>query len=74
MSSNSVQSFMIDICNGPPVENGLHNVCLALAISYLYLYRLIMSQSASNKLQISSNTGTKFFEISFFIWQYSHNL
>ena len=29
MSSKSVQSFMIDICHGPPIENGLHNVCLA---------------------------------------------
>ena len=28
MSCNSVQSFMIDICNGPPIDSGLHNVCL----------------------------------------------
>ena len=38
MSSNSVQSFMIDICNGTPIENGLHNKCLAPAVPYLYLY------------------------------------
>ena len=35
MSSNSVQSFMIDICNGPPIENGLHDVCLAPAVPFL---------------------------------------
>ena len=29
---------MIDICNGPPIENGLHNLCLAPAVPYLYLY------------------------------------
>ena len=28
MSSNSAQSFIIDICNGPPMENNLHNMCL----------------------------------------------
>ena len=28
MSLNNVQSFVIDNCNGPPIENGLHNVCL----------------------------------------------
>ena len=28
MSFNSVQSFVIDNCNGPPIENGLNNVCL----------------------------------------------
>ena len=38
MSSNSVQSFMIDICNGLPNENGLHNVCLAPVLPYLYVY------------------------------------
>ena len=31
MSSNSVPSSMIDICNGPPIENSLHNVCFAKA-------------------------------------------
>ena len=36
LSSDSVQSFMINICNGPPIENGLHNVCLAPAVPYLY--------------------------------------
>ena len=28
MSLNSVQSFVIDKCDGPPIENGLNNVCL----------------------------------------------
>ena len=28
MSLNSVQSFVIENCNGPTIENGLNNVCL----------------------------------------------
>ena len=28
MSFNSVQSFVIENCNGPTIENGLNNVCL----------------------------------------------
>ena len=28
MSLNSVQSFVIDNCNGPSIENSLNNVCL----------------------------------------------
>ena len=28
MSHNSVQSFVIENCNGPTIENGLNNVCL----------------------------------------------
>ena len=28
MSLNRVQSFVIDNCNGPPIENGLNNMCL----------------------------------------------
>ena len=28
MSLNSVQSFVIENCNGPATENGLNNVCL----------------------------------------------
>ena len=28
MSINSVQSFVIENCNGPTIENGLNNVCL----------------------------------------------
>ena len=28
MSLNSVQSFMIENCNGPTIENGPNNVCL----------------------------------------------
>ena len=28
MSLNSVQSFVIDNCNGPLIENGLNSVCL----------------------------------------------
>ena len=27
-SCNSVQSFVIENCNGPTIENGLNNVCL----------------------------------------------
>ena len=40
LSSNSVQSFMIGICNRLPIENGLHNLGFAPAvpIPYLYLY------------------------------------
>ena len=28
MSLNGVQSFVIENCNGPTIENGLNNVCL----------------------------------------------
>ena len=28
MFLNSVQSFVIENCNGPTIENGLNNVCL----------------------------------------------
>ena len=28
MSLNNVQSFVIENCNGPTIENGLNNVCL----------------------------------------------
>ena len=28
MTLNSVQSFVIENCNGPTIENGLNNVCL----------------------------------------------
>ena len=42
MFSNSVQSFTIDICNGPPIEYGLHNVCLAPTVRYLYSYRPVL--------------------------------
>ena len=28
ISLNSVQSFVIENCNGPTIENGLNNVCL----------------------------------------------
>ena len=28
MSLHSVQSFVIENCNGPTIENGLNNVCL----------------------------------------------
>ena len=28
MSLDSVQSFVIENCNGPTIENGLNNVCL----------------------------------------------
>ena len=38
MSLKSVQSFVIENCNGPPIENGLNNVCVAPAVPYRYLY------------------------------------
>ena len=28
MSLNSIQSFVIENCDGPTIENGLNNVCL----------------------------------------------
>ena len=40
MSLNSVQSFVIENCNGPPIENGRNNVCLHLlsrAFTFFYL-------------------------------------
>ena len=30
-------NHMIDICNGRPIENGLHNVCLAPAVPYAFV-------------------------------------
>ena len=34
---NSVQSFVIENCNGLQIENDLNNMCLAPAVPYLYL-------------------------------------
>ena len=43
MSLNSVQSFVIENCNGPTIKNGLNNVCwhpLSRTFAfYLYLER-----------------------------------
>ena len=39
MSLNSVHSFVIDNCNGPPIENGLNNVCLhPLSRTFTFLH------------------------------------
>ena len=41
LSLNSVQSFVSDNCNGPPIENGLNNVCLhqlSHAFTFLTLF------------------------------------
>ena len=41
MSLNSVQSFVIENCNGPTIENGLNNVCLhPLSRTFYLLQRL----------------------------------
>ena len=39
MSLNSVQSFVIENCNGPTIENGLNNVCLhPLSRTFTFTY------------------------------------
>ena len=38
MSLNSVQSFVIENCNRPTIENGLNNVCLHPLSRTLYLF------------------------------------
>ena len=40
MSLNSVQSFVIDSCNGQPMGNGLNNVCLH-QLSHTFTSRLL---------------------------------
>ena len=40
MSFNTVQSFVIDNCNGPTIENGLNNVCLhPLSRTFTFMVR-----------------------------------
>ena len=44
MSLNSVQSFVIENCNGPTIENGLNNVCLhplSRTFTFFYLLRQV---------------------------------
>ena len=41
MSLNSVQSFVIDNCNGPTIENGLNNVCLH-PLSRTFIFKMLM--------------------------------
>ena len=59
MSLNSVQSFVIENCNGPTIENGLNNVCLhplsRTFTFYLYLYvkGLTFFESFSSHVQSS---------------------
>ena len=39
MSLDSVQSFVIENCNGPTIENGLNNVCLhPLSRTFTFFY------------------------------------
>ena len=40
ISLNSVQSFVIENCNGLPIENGLDNVCLHLLSRTFTFYRV----------------------------------
>ena len=49
MFLNSVQSFMIDNCDGRPIENGLNNVCL------YPLFRTFSSISFSLKGKIGAD-------------------
>ena len=42
MSLNSVQSFVIENCNGPTIENGLNNVCLhPLSRTFIFTFLLL---------------------------------
>ena len=46
MSLNSVQSFVIENCNGPTIENGLNNVCLhPLSRTFTFKLRLLPNGS-----------------------------
>ena len=54
MSFNSVQSFMIDVCSGPPIVKDLHNVRLAPAHPYLYLLSQIV-YAAMQSIKIIEN-------------------
>ena len=45
MSLNSVQSFVIDNCNGPSIKNDLNNMCLhPLSQLFLYVMSLTLTQ------------------------------
>ena len=51
MSLNSVQSFVIENCNGPTIENGLNNVCLhPLYRTFTFLYRVAAASKSSSSL------------------------
>ena len=53
MSLNSVQSFVIENCNGPTIENGLNNVCLhplSRTFTFLPLCNNIVLKNAENAI------------------------
>ena len=57
MSLNSVQSFVIENCNGPTIENGLNNVCLhPLSRTFTFRTKSICSSTFGNaELHIREN-------------------
>ena len=42
MSTNNIQSFMIDVCNGLSFENGLHDVYHLLSRTFIFLHLLML--------------------------------
>ena len=44
MSLNSVQSFVIENCNGPTIENGLNSVCLH-PLSRTFTFNIILMRN-----------------------------
>ena len=66
MSLNSVQSFMIENCNGPTIENGLNNVCShPLSRTFTFFTKKITRKSTCYRKNYSSNLlKQKYFVIS----------
>ena len=60
MSLNSVQSFVIESCNGPTIENGLNNVCLhplsrTFTFTFIQDLELILVHYNHSEMTIYSN-------------------
>ena len=52
MSLNSVQSFVIENCNGPTIENGLNNVCLH-PLSRTFTNKLSLNYAKTQYMMVS---------------------
>ena len=56
MSLNSVQSFVIENCNGPTIENGLNNVCLhPLSRNFIFRKHEKMKKMRVDRLRLQPN-------------------
>ena len=56
MFLNSVQSFVIENCNGPTIENGLNNVCLhPLSRTFTFLFQYFQTYSQTEYLKACIN-------------------